>query len=834
MATTMLPAARRRGPLRSLAGAVLVLGLLAALLLVMTGLVVQRRLDQDGLRLRVEREVLRQTGRVLALDTLHVRLLPVPTVEADGVAFANWPGHGRREMLTAASATAHLALLPLLHHVVRLEGVTLVRPNLLLQRDADGTANWQMYRQAGPDAGSSSGGGGMRWQIEVGSVRLRDGTLGWHDALKGWTGEVALDRLDGSGLAGSDPSVTLAGSHRGAGFEAELATGALARLAASGPAGVPWPVRLSAREQAAGREVARLTVAGTVTDPARGRGYVLDVAAQAPQLAALDTLFPHAGLPAANRVSLRARVQDGEGGRLVLQSVSLRTGAFPAGALLRWPGMRTLSARSLSLQAAAPGAPLAIALDGSWRGQDMALHGNAGTLSGWQAGVEAVPVSLELSLGDARAQVGGTAGRSMSDLHLAMQAPALQHVLGVGPALTQLVLSTRLQVGPGSGPGSRYSVSELRLESHELGLAGTATVQVGAHPVITAAIRSAHADLDALRAGWIGGQPDAGGAAPVAPGQVAPGPVGPGPPGSGPRPTPPPARGEVVPFAALRLADLAIRLDAQEVRLGGASYRGLSAQVAVQDGRLSLAPFSVAGPAGPIAGRLDADASARSVALKVDPSMIPAETVAFLAGLTPAVAGAVELVGDLHGTGDTVEALGASLTGPAGASLVNGSIANALLSRIAGRPVGLPDGGRTAVRCLAVPAQVQDGVATLSSLALQTSRLDVQGHGTVGLRDGRLDLHLLPRVSLGAGGASLPVHVGGTLDTPAPALDPAAPGGRFALTIGPGGPAPDLCGPALQAARFGAPGPQPGPMAPGGPHKAPKPIDILRGLGLFR
>ncbi len=827
MGTTMPLPQRRRGPLRTLVGAVLVLALVAALLLVGTGLVVQRRLDQDGLRQRVERQVLRQTGRVLSLGALHLRLLPVPTLQADGVAFANWPGHGRPEMLSAASATAHVALLPLLHHVVRLEGVTLIRPDLLLQRDPDGSANWQMHRQVVSGGGSSSG-GGARWQIEVGSVRLRDGRLSWRDALKGWTGDVVLDRLDGSGLAGSNPSVTLAGRHGAAGFDGDLATGALARLATADPAGAAWPVRLSARETAGGREVARLTVAGTATDPARGRGYVLDVAAQASQLTALDALFPHAGLPAVDRLSLRARVDDGGAGRPVLQSVSLRTGAFQAGTLLRSRWLRSLSARSLSLEAAAPGAPVALALDGSWRGQEMTLRGTAGTLSGWQAGGDAVPVSLALAVGDTRAQVGGAAGRSVSDLHLAVQAPALQRVLGVGPALTDLALSTRLQVGP----AGRYTVSELRLESRELGMGGTATVQVAAHPVVTAVIQSAHADVDALRAGWIGGRKDAAGTAPPGPALLGPAPPGPAP--AVPQPPAPPAQGDAVPFAALRLADLAVRLDAQEVRLDGARYRNLSAHLSVQDGRLSLAPFSVAGPAGPIAGRLDADSSARSVALRLDPSMVPAETLASLAGMAPGLAGVVELVGDLHGVGDTVPALAGSLAGQAGASLVDGSVANALLSQVVGRPVGLPDGGRTAVRCLAVPAHVQDGVATLSSLALQTSRLDVQGHGTVGLRDGRLDLHLLPRLSLGAGGASLPVHVGGTLDLPAPALDPAAPGGRFALTIGPGGPAPDLCGPALQAARFGAPGPQPGPMALDRPRKAPKPIDILRGLGLFR
>ncbi len=836
--TTML---RRRGPVRTLAGAVLVLVLLLALLLAAVALVVQGRLDQDGLRLRVEREVLRQTGRQLTLGTLHLGLLPVPTLRADGVALANWPGHGAPAMLATASVTAHLALLPLLDHVVRLEGVTLIRPELVLQRDGDGTANWRMHPQAVPGGGPSSGGGGVRWRIEINSVRLRDGILAWRDGLRGWSGAVTLDRLDGSGLAGRAPAVTLAGHRGGAVFDADLATGPLDRLDASGPAGAAWPLRISARERAGGREVARLAVSGTLADPERGRGYALDVAADASRLDALDALFPHAALPAVEAVSVRMRVDDAAGtagaaGRPVLHALSLRTGAIPADVLLRSRWTRDLSARSLSVQAAAPDAPLMLALDGTWRGRDLALHGTAGTLSGWQAGAAAVPVSLELSLADLRARLDGTAGRTASDLRLAVQAPALQPALGLGPALTGLALTARLQ----AGPAEHYALSELDLQSHELDLAGSATVQASARPVVTAALASTHADLDALRAGWLAGAEVLGPAPAASPPPLraalppSPPPAAAPTPTPAPEPLPAPAQDDATPFAALRLADLSIRIDAQALRFAGLRYRDLKAQATVQDGKLSLAPFSVTGPAGVIAGRLQADASSHEVGLALDPSMVPAETLATLAGVPPDLSGTVELVGELHATGATAPALTATLAGRAGASLVDGSIANRALTRLVGRPVGLPDGGRTAVRCLALPAHVQDGIATLSSLALQTSRLDVQGHGTVGLGDGRLDLHLLPRLSLGVGGASLPVHVAGTLDAPSPALDPAAPGGRFALTIGPGGPAPDLCGPALAAARFGAAGPQPGPLAPDRPRKAPKPIDILRGLGLFR
>ncbi|MGI4747836.1 MAG: AsmA-like C-terminal region-containing protein, partial [Janthinobacterium lividum] len=264
----------------------------------------------------------------------------------------------------------------------------------------------------------------------------------------------------------------------------------------------------------------------------------------------------------------------------------------------------------------------------------------------------------------------------------------------------------------------------------------------------------------------------------------------------------------------------------------------LVAKLSLQDGKLALTPFSVTGPAGPIAAQLEVDANGNTLALVLQPSMIKAETLESVFGQPTTLRGVLELVADLHATGGTTDALLGSMSGRFGASLVNGSVSNASLSGLIGRSVGIPADGETTLRCLAMPAAVSNGVATVSPLALQTRQLDVQGHGTVALQDGRLDLHLLPKLSVGVAGASLPVHVGGRVGEPQATLDPAAPGGRFSLTIGPSGPTPDLCGPALQAARFGNPGPQPAPDAgrsnSDGSHKAPKPIDILRRLGLFR
>ncbi|QKE90418.1 AsmA family protein [Lichenicola cladoniae] len=826
---------RRRGLLSRL----LLVALVLLAIVVGIALVVQSQLDDNSLRLRIERDVLRQTGRRLTLGTLHVRLLPVPTIEADDIAFADWPGGRRPQMLTAGAVRAHVALLPLLEHVVRLEGLTLDRPDILLERAADGQANWQMHKPEQPagDDDGSSGTHSAPWEIQVGSVRLLDGSVAWQDLLHGSTGAVAGLRADGSGLAGDHPAATLTGQHGGAGFMLDAKSGPLARLDDAQADGAAWPIRLVATERQQDRETGRLVIDGTFTNPARERGYALDVEAHLDHLDALNALFPHAALPAADALSLRTHMvdeaaADAPHGQPELGFLSLHTGAFEVAPIVRSqaPSLSALSSvlvSALRIDARDRTAPVDVALDGRWHDQALSLHGTAGTLAGWQGWQhggtpQPAPLALDLSIGGATAQLHGTVGNAALDLLIAARAPSLRALLRQGPDLTDMVLAGHVQMQPGAA----VTVSDLRLESHQLAMTGSASWLGGTHPTVTAALDAAHVDLDALRSGW--GTMDK-----PAPRVSQP---------AGPAPSSPPAvpgpPGQVIPFAALRLADLAVQLDAHELKLRQQTYHDLVAKLSVQDGKLALAPFSVTGPAGPIAGQLTADADGQALAVVLQPSMISAESLQSIFGRPTTLRGVLELVAELHATGGTTDALLGTMSGHFGASLVNGAVSNASLSGLVGRSVGIPAGGETKLRCLAFPASVSNGVATLSTLALQTRQLDVQGHGTVALADGRLDLHLLPKLSVGVAGASLPVHVGGHLGEPQAALDPAAPGGRFALTIGPVGPMLDLCGPALAAARFGNPGPQPaadtGRSDPGRSHKIPKPIDILRGLGLFR
>ena len=139
------------------------------------------------------------------------------------------------------------------------------------------------------------------------------------------------------------------------------------------------------------------------------------------------------------------------------------------------------------------------------------------------------------------------------------------------------------------------------------------------------------------------------------------------------------------------------------------------------------------------------------------------------------------------------------------------------------------------MRCLALHAALGDGEAMLDTLSLRTARVSLDGHGRVGLSNGALDLHLLAGASVGTAAVSAPVRLQGSIRDPQAALDAAAPAHRYALTIGA---ADDTgtseCEGPLRSAREGVAGPAPASVAAvPGKRKAPKPIDILRSLGLL-
>ncbi|WP_193367739.1 AsmA family protein [Pelagibius marinus] len=165
-------------------------------LLVIGGLLVLPSFwDWNGEKGRIAALVKEQTGRDLTIaGDVSLRLLPAPAFAAREVTLANVEGGSDPAMVQLEELQIRVALAPLLGGKVRVESVTLVKPEVLLEVLPDGRVNWTFAAAqaspAGAPAASGSGdepdsGAAGEESIRVDSFIIEDGTLRYRDARSG-------------------------------------------------------------------------------------------------------------------------------------------------------------------------------------------------------------------------------------------------------------------------------------------------------------------------------------------------------------------------------------------------------------------------------------------------------------------------------------------------------------------------------------------------------------------------------------------------------------------------------------------------------------------------
>jgi len=126
------------------------------------------------------------TGRDLTIDgNISLSILWTPTLSVTKVRFANIAGGSAPDMATLESLDVRLAFAPLdwIGGKFQVERIDLVQPTIVLERLADGRANWQFEQPAAGAAPSTGGGGGS--EIRLDDIRIADGTVIYRDAKSG-------------------------------------------------------------------------------------------------------------------------------------------------------------------------------------------------------------------------------------------------------------------------------------------------------------------------------------------------------------------------------------------------------------------------------------------------------------------------------------------------------------------------------------------------------------------------------------------------------------------------------------------------------------------------
>jgi len=127
------------------------------------------------------------TGRDLAIDgDISLSILWTPTLSVSKVRFANMAGGSVPDMASLESLDVRLAFAPLdwIDGNFQVERIELIQPTIILERLADGRANWQFERPAaGAASATGSSGGGPA--IRLDDIRIANGTLIYRDAKSG-------------------------------------------------------------------------------------------------------------------------------------------------------------------------------------------------------------------------------------------------------------------------------------------------------------------------------------------------------------------------------------------------------------------------------------------------------------------------------------------------------------------------------------------------------------------------------------------------------------------------------------------------------------------------
>ncbi len=804
-----------------------------------------RALNPAVLTAELENAVHRATGRDLAITgPIHLRIGLAPSFVADGVTLSNIQGGSRPAMLTAKSLRADVALLPLLGGDAVVESMTIVQPDILLERSADGTPNWQFTParralfQGTPSQPSSSGSGA---HVEIHTLHVEGGTITWQPRA-GTPLTLSIDSLTATNQdAASALKIDAGLEHDGTPLTIHATTGSLDRLQ-GGPVSAmagAWPLTIQAQASDA-----TLKLDGGITHPEQARGYNFALTGSIPNLAALAPFFPGLSVPPLQDVTLSARLSDGATGDFRTAQLSLHAGAAN---LSSWAA--GLSVTQASVTAPGPGQTMQLAVDGTYAGAPLHLAGTAMQPDLLSQNAP-IPATLTGHAGNADFSAKGTIppslGASGLDLVVSAHAPDLSELSSLFgralPPARDLQFDAHAEDAGFKLRG--VTLRGLTLTSSVAQLQGTVTVLWTPRFSLTGTIAAGQIDLDALL-------PDFSLADTVWAPQPATQPPAQTPPAT-PSATPAVAPNEPAAprlisdrplnFAPLRDADADLTISAGSITAGGEQYRDVSGHFSLSGGKAALNPFRFAVKSGVLIGGASIDASADQppIAVTLRASGFPASLLTALAGAPDGASGAIQLDLQLSGVGQTPQALAATLDGHAGLSMVNGEVDGALIQSLLGdtlNAAGIPafDVGNTAVRCLALRAEFTHGIGTLHALAADTSRLSLDGSGDIDLASETLDLHLRPSVHAGPIAASAPVSLTGAIAAPKAALDPVLGGGRVGFSIGGAGdPAMQAsdCAAKLAIARGGAPGPMPAMAAQQNqaPFTIKKPKDLLQGL----
>jgi AsmA protein len=165
--------------------------------LVVTAIAVPLVVPTGTWKAEIERRASDATGRKLTIaGPVHLSILPTVAVVANDVTFANAPGAQEPTMASLGKLEVRVRILPLLSGKFAIDRFVVEKPVIHLEIDREGHPNWDFMQAKAASSGSAAqptaqqSGAGAPSAIELGDVRLDNGTVTYSDARTGAHYEV--------------------------------------------------------------------------------------------------------------------------------------------------------------------------------------------------------------------------------------------------------------------------------------------------------------------------------------------------------------------------------------------------------------------------------------------------------------------------------------------------------------------------------------------------------------------------------------------------------------------------------------------------------------------
>jgi uncharacterized protein involved in outer membrane biogenesis len=226
-------------------------------------------------------------NRKVTIGDVDLRPGRVSHLHLGRIVIDNTPWGSAPHMAEIDAVDLDIALLPLLGGRVVLPSLTVVRPRLLLEKNADGAANWDFSQNPQAAAALAPAKPESRHGVPViEHLAIDDGQLAFRDPAKGIDLASKIATAVGGDPAHQMVTLTGQGSIQHQPFRLQAQAGSLLDLREGHQ---PYPVRI---EMAVGPTRGRID--GTVDDPVKMTGLDVRLALSGPDLAAL---FPIVGIP---------------------------------------------------------------------------------------------------------------------------------------------------------------------------------------------------------------------------------------------------------------------------------------------------------------------------------------------------------------------------------------------------------------------------------------------------------------------------------------------------------------------------------------------------------